>query len=132
MTLQNTSDPSAMELIHAIVEGMQERKAQDIVHVDISAVEYAATNHFVICTGNSSMQVESIADSIRDFVERTTGQRPFNYDGYRNAQWIVIDYGTIYAHVFVPEWRERYNLEELWSDTTLTRYATDQPIAEQI
>ena len=42
-----------------------------------------------------------------------------NYDGYRNSQWIVIDYGTIYVHVFLPEYREYYNLEQLWNDAEI-------------
>ena len=106
-------------LVQAIIEGIQEKKGKSIVHVDLSDIEYAATQGFVICQGSSSMQVESIADSIREYVEEKTGVRPYNYDGYRNAEWIVIDYGTIYAHVFLPEFRERYRLEELWSDAKL-------------
>ena len=106
-------------LVQAIIEGIQEKKGKSIVHVDLSGIEYAATQGFVICQGSSSMQVESIADSIREYVEEKTGVRPYNYDGYRNAEWIVIDYGTIYAHVFLPEFRERYRLEELWSDAKL-------------
>lgn len=46
--------------------------------------------------------------------------KPFNYDGYRNSQWIVIDYGHIYVHVFLPEPRKYYNLETLWNDAKLT------------
>ena len=66
------------------------------------------------------MHVSSIADSIREYVRKTTGDKPFNYDGYESSQWIVIDYGTIYVHVFLPEYRERYNLEQLWSDAPIT------------
>ena len=103
-------------LVKAIIEGIQEKKGKSIVHVDMSDIEYAAAQGFVICNGNSSMQVEAIADSIREYVEENIGVRPYNYDGYQNSEWIVIDYGTIYAHVFMPEIRERYRLEELWSD----------------
>ena len=66
------------------------------------------------------MHVSSIADSIREYVQEETGMKPFNYDGYQNSQWIVIDYGTIYVHIFLPEYRELYNLEELWNDATIT------------
>ncbi len=103
-------------LVKAIVEGIQEKKGKSIVCVDMSDIEYAAAQGFVICQGTSSMQVEAIADSIRDYVEESIGVRPYNYDGYQNGEWIVIDYGTIYAHVFLPEFRERYRLEQLWSD----------------
>lgn len=66
------------------------------------------------------MQVSAIADSIREYVQEHSGTKPFNYDGYRNSQWIVIDYGSIYVHVFLPEFREYYNLEQLWNDAKIT------------
>lgn len=108
-------------LVQAIIEGIQEKKGHDIVHVDMHQIETAATGDFVICTGNSTMQVDAVADSVRDYVEKKLGTRPFNYDGYQNSQWIVIDYGTVYVHVFLPDFRVRYNLEELWADAKLTR-----------
>ena len=66
------------------------------------------------------MQVVAIADSIREYVQKESGIKPYNYDGYRSANWIVIDYGEVFVHVFLPEAREYYNLEQLWSDATLT------------
>ena len=65
------------------------------------------------------MQVSAIADSVREYVQDNSGVKPFNYDGYRNSQWIVIDYGSIYVHVFLPEYREYYNLEQLWNDAEI-------------
>jgi ribosome-associated protein len=65
------------------------------------------------------MQVEAIADSVREYVEKNAGQRPFNYDGYQNAQWVIIDYGNIFVHIFVPDFRDRYNLEQLWADARI-------------
>ena len=107
-------------LIQAIIEGAQEKKAHQIVHVDMSEIESASTEDFVICTGNSTMQVDAVADSVREYVEEKLGVRPFNYDGYQNSQWIVIDYGDVYVHVFLPDVRERYRLEELWADAVVT------------
>ncbi|MBR1935634.1 MAG: ribosome silencing factor [Muribaculaceae bacterium] len=109
------------ELIKNIVEGLQERKGHDITIVDLSENEYATTSAFVICSGTSKMQVDSIADSVRDYVREHGGVKPFNYDGYDNSEWIVIDYGTVYVHVFEQSQRERYNLEELWSDCKITK-----------
>ncbi len=110
-------------LVQAIIEGIQEKKGHEIVHVDMNGIEGAATRDFVICSGNSTMQVDAVADSVREYVEKKIGERPFNYDGYENSQWIVIDYGSIYVHVFLPEFRQRYNLEELWADAKVTRIA---------
>ena len=107
------------KLIQSIIEAIQEKMGRDIVHVDLTAIETAAAQGFVIATGSTPMQVIAVADSVREYVEKNAGQRPFNYDGYENAQWIIIDYGTIFVHVFVPDFRERYNLENLWADATI-------------
>ncbi|MDE5607928.1 MAG: ribosome silencing factor [Muribaculaceae bacterium] len=109
------------DLTQLIIEGIQERKGRDIVTVDLSAIEGAAANDFIIAQGNSNMQVAAIADSIREYVQEKSGIKPYNYDGYRNAQWIVIDYGDTLVHVFTPETRQNYNLEELWSDAVITK-----------
>ena len=113
MTQQN-------DLIETIVEGIQERKGKSITHVDMTGIEWVATQHFIICTGTSTMQVSAIADSVREYVQEHAGVKPYNYDGYQNSQWIVLDYGTIYVHVFLPDVREMYRLEELWNDAKIT------------
>ena len=113
MTQQN-------DLIETIVEGIQERKGKSITHVDMTGIEWVATQHFSICTGTSTMQVSAIADSVREYVQEHAGVKPYNYDGYQNSQWIVLDYGTIYVHVFLPEYRDLYKLEQLWSDAKIT------------
>ncbi len=107
-------------LIRTIIEGIQERKGKSITHVDMTGIEWCATQHFVICTGTSTMQVSAIADSVREYVQEHAGIKPYNYDGYQNSQWIVLDYGTIYVHVFLPDVREMYRLEELWNDAKIT------------
>ena len=109
------------ELTKLIIEGIQERKGYDIDIVDLSEVDGAAANMFIIAQGNSNMQVAAIADSIREYVQEKSCIKPYNYDGYRNAQWIVIDYGDTLVHIFTPETRQHYNLEELWSDAVIEK-----------
>lgn len=111
------------DIVKLITEGIQERKGRKITHVDLSAIESAASGNFIICEGTSSMHVSAIADSIREYLLKEAGIKPYNYDGYRNAQWIVIDYGSTMVHVFLPEVRSLYNLEELWSDAKITEIA---------
>lgn len=103
-----------------IIEGIQEKKGRGITIVDLSGIESAAASKFIICQGNSSMQVSSVADSVREYLFENAGIKPYNYDGYTNSQWIVIDYGDTLVHVFQPEVRQRYNLEDLWSDAVIT------------
>ena len=80
------------KLIQTIIEAIQEKKGRNIVHVDLTGIETAAAQAFVIATGSTPMQVAAVADSVREYVEKNAGQRPFNYDGYENSQWIIIDY----------------------------------------
>ena len=85
----------------------------------MSAIEAAPVAKFIIAQGTSTMQVGAIADSVRDYVLRNGGVKPYNYDGYGNSEWIVVDYGDVMVHIFVPEARSRYCLEELWSDAVI-------------
>lgn len=116
--MTNNSTPS-QRLSENIIEGIQNRKGHDITVVDMSAIEAAPVSEFIIAEGTSSMQVAAIADSVREYVQETLDIKPYNYDGYANSEWIVIDYGEILVHIFVREARLRYNLEELWSDAII-------------
>lgn len=115
-TQQNSA---STDLVKLIIEGIQERKGKHISHIDLSHIESAAASDFIICEGSSAIQVGAIADSIREYVQKESGIKPFNYDGYTNSQWIVIDYGHVLVHVFLPSERQRYNLEDLWNDADI-------------
>ncbi|MBQ7851635.1 MAG: ribosome silencing factor [Muribaculaceae bacterium] len=107
------------DIVKLVTEGIQDRKGRKITHVDLSDIESAAAQNFVICEGSSTMQVSAIADSVREYLHKNAGIKPYNYDGYQNSQWIVIDYGHTLVHVFLPDVRQHYNLEELWSDAKI-------------
>lgn len=118
---KDTQTVAPSGLREMIIEGIYDRKGKDITVVDLSAIESTPASEFIICQGTSSQHVASVADSVRDYLLEHGGIKPFNYDGYRNAQWIVIDYGQTLVHVFTPEARTLYNLEDLWSDAIITR-----------
>lgn len=118
--MTSTQKKVSTEIPDLVIEGIQERKGRGIVHIDLSGIETAAASDFIICEGSSTMQVSAIADSVRDYLHEHAGIKPYNYDGYQNSQWIVIDYGHTLVHVFLPSERQRYNLEELWSDAPAT------------
>lgn len=104
------------EITPCIIEAISDKKGKKISIVDLSDFESAPTGKLIICQGGSTSQVGAIADSIREKVLREAGIKPYNYEGYRNSQWIVIDYGSLMVHVFLPDFRQFYNLEELWND----------------
>lgn len=107
-------------IVKTITEGIQEKKGQKIVIADLTSIEDTICNYFVICQGNSPNHVSVIADSIHEYVRQETGNKPSAIDGYRNSQWIAMDYSDVLVHIFLPETREFYNLENLWADAKLT------------
>lgn len=110
------------DILPLIIEGIRERKGRKITTVDMSELDTAAAARFVICEGTSTMHVAAVADSIREYLLEHASIKPYNYDGYGNSQWIVIDYGDTLVHVFLPQTRALYDLEELWSDAVVTDY----------
>lgn len=107
-------------LVKKITEGIQEKKGQKIIVADLTEIDDTICNYFVICQGNSPTQVSVIADSVRDYVREETGNKPSAIDGLRNAQWVAMDYSDVLVHIFLPEVRAFYNLENLWADAKLT------------
>ena len=107
-------------LSQAIVEGMKEKKASDIVVLDLRKAKNAVADFFVICSGNSARQLDAIADSIDEMVFKTLRENPWHIEGKHNKEWMLIDYVTVVAHIFQIERREYYMLEKLWGDAKIT------------
>lgn len=111
--------PSTNITTHEIIEAITDKKGHKISLLDLSKIDSSPAQQFVICQGKSTSQVSAIADSIRERLQENLKLKPYNYDGYKNSQWIIIDYGDTMVHVFLPEFREFYNLEDLWSDAKI-------------
>ncbi|KEO72449.1 ribosome silencing factor [Anditalea andensis] len=111
---------TAEELSNVIVKGMEGKKASDIVVMDLREVKNSVSDFFVICSGNSDTQVEAISTSIEEEVIKYNKERPWKSEGRSNCQWILIDYVSVVAHVFLKDKREFYALEELWGDAKVT------------
>lgn len=106
--------------ITEIIEAITDKKGNKITILDLSEIDTAPASDYIICQGKSTSQVTAVADSIRERLQKNMDIKPYNYEGYKNAQWIIIDYGDIMVHVFLPEQREFYNLEDLWRDAKST------------
>ena len=107
------------ELVKRIAEGIQEKKGRDIVVADLTDTDNTVCKYFVICEGNTPTQVAAIADSVSDYVRINASAKPTAVEGLRNARWVAMDYGDVLVHIFVPEDRAFYNLENLWADARL-------------
>lgn len=112
-------------LIEAIIEGARRKKGLKILNLDLTRLNNTECSHFIICHGTSSTQVEAIAHSIEETVEELTNQDVWHTDGYKNAQWILLDYAEIMVHVFHEEWRKHYDLEQLWADAEFINYNSE-------
>jgi ribosome-associated protein len=103
-------------LCDAIVEGMQENKAKDIVVLDLREIHNAVCDYFVICSGDSSTQVDGISSSVMRHTRKELSEKPYSVEGQSNREWILLDYVSVVAHVFYKETRTFYELEDLWAD----------------
>ena len=90
---------------------------KNIVTVDLSQTSGAICQYMVICEGNTPTQVSALSDSVWDFARKNANEKPLSIDGTQGAQWIGMDYGTVLVHIFLPEQRAFYNLENLWADS---------------
>lgn len=111
---------SSEELSQLVVKGMQEKKANNIVVMDLRKVKNAFTDFFVVCSGNSDTQVDAIAESVDKEVWEETKKNPRSMEGKANHEWILVDYYDVIVHVFKKDRREFYKLEELWGDAEFT------------
>src|SRR3989440_11728573 len=99
----------------AVAEYASDRKALDIVQLDLREV-IGYTDYFVICTGRTDRQTKAIHDSIHEGMKSQHGILPRRVEGLPQARWILIDYLDVIVHVFTPETRAYYRLEQLWGE----------------
>jgi ribosome-associated protein len=118
---QNPLTIDSRELAWQIAKAAEDKKAQDIVLLDVSEVSYLA-DYFVIITGFSGTQLKAIAESIEDKIEDNYHRIPERVSGKREGNWIVQDYGDVIVHTFLPEEREYYNLEAFWGHAERIEY----------
>ena len=107
------------EILTSIRDGIQQVKGNDIKILDLKNIETSVCKYFVICSGSSNVHVMSIADNIKKHVSKEIKERPWNSEGYKSSEWILLDYSDIVVHVFQKKTRDLYKLEELWGDANI-------------
>ena len=105
---------NAKQLMENIVKYADDKKAQNITVLDIGSLT-TLCDYFVICEGGSSTQVKAIADEVEEKLSEQ-GVQVNGIEGFSSADWILMDYGDAVLHVFTPQSREFFNIENLWSD----------------
>jgi len=109
----------AEKLSALVVKGMQEKKASNIVVMDLRNVKNAVAEFFVVCSGNSDKQLDAIADSVDDEVRKGLKEGPWHAEGKNNKEWMLLDYTNVVAHIFRKDRRSFYALEKLWGDAEI-------------
>jgi len=118
----STKDVSFTNLSKAIVQAMQDVKANDIVSLDLSLIPDAFTKKFIVCHADNIVQVGAIAENIVSEVRTSYKLKPYHREGMTNREWIIIDYLDVVVHVFYREARAYYELEKFWSDAKITKH----------
>jgi ribosome-associated protein len=104
------------------VHGIQEKKGNDIVRLDLRDLNSSVSDYFIICNADSATQVKAIADSVEDEIYKNTQTNPWRKEGLENAEWIILDYFDVVVHIFKTEKRNFYGIEDLWGDAQTTSY----------
>jgi ribosome-associated protein len=112
-TKTDTSDPAG--LARQISDYAADKKAIDIAELDLRGV-LGYTDFFVVCSGNTDRQTKAIHDGIHQGLKNEHGLLPRRVEGLAEARWILMDYLDVIVHVFTPEAREFYRLEQLWGE----------------
>ncbi len=112
-------------VLENVVKAMQDKKAGNIVSLDLSGIPNAVTHYFIICNAASKTQVDAIYENVMEKVKMNCGLNPVHREGVNNAEWILLDYFDVVVHIFQEETRLFYKLEELWADAPKTEYKSD-------
>ncbi|HWF50860.1 MAG TPA: ribosome silencing factor [Solirubrobacteraceae bacterium] len=117
------------EIARAIASYAEDRKALEIVELDLREM-IGYTDYFVICSGRTDRQVKAIHDAIHAGMKNDHGMLPRRVEGLPEAHWVLMDYLDVLVHIFTPDTREYYRLEQLWGEAparTLGTPATATP-----
>ena len=108
--------------VSAAIAACQEKKAEDISILELEKDSGAFTDYFVVCSGTNPRQIQAISDEVEDRLKKA-GLRPAHVEGYKQAEWVLIDYVDFVVHIFTEKARRYYDLERLWKSAKKLRPA---------
>lgn len=117
---------SSDQLRQLVVSTLEDLKAIDIQHVDVSGLS-PLTDCFVIASGNSSRHVKAMADKLVEVAKRA-GNPPLGIEGHRQSEWVLVDLNDVIVHLMLPQTRAFYNLEKLWEASAEQRSSATAPV----
>ena len=114
--MQKIKENDTVKLKEAVVHGILKKKGKEVMILDLQELENAVCRFFVLCHGESNVQVDAIAQSVEETVKEEVNEKVWHREGLKLAQWVLLDYGDLVVHIFQKPFREFYNLEGLWAD----------------
>ena len=107
---------NSKKLSNIIAKSMKDKKAKEVSIINLEKIKNSICDYFVICSGNSDIQLDSIAENIERKVYENTNEKPWKKEGEFNKEWLILDFVNVVAHIFIKEKRYHYNLDKLWGD----------------
>lgn len=104
-----------LELANALVDSIIDKKGNNILLLDIRE-QAVFSDYFILCNGENPRQIKALIDAVVENAKKKAGVRPWALEGDPDTGWVLVDFGGVIIHLFSPEKREYYNLEELWND----------------
>jgi ribosome-associated protein len=96
-----------------VISACQEKKAEEIAILNLEQGSGAFTDYFIICSGTNPRQIQAISDEVEERLKKS-GMRPTHVEGYKQAEWVLLDYVDFVVHIFSGKSRRFYDLERLW------------------
>lgn len=116
---------NSKKLSELIIEGMKEKKGENIMILNLTAIKNSIADFFIICSGTNENQLDAIAGAIEKKVHESIEEYPWHVEGKENKEWILLDYVNVVAHVFKKDRRSFYELEDLWGDAEITEVESE-------
>jgi ribosome-associated protein len=123
--INNYSKNMDKKVLKVIADAMLEKKAQDVVSLDLKPIGTAISDYFIVCNADSTPAVAAIADNIEDRMIEKCKRKVIRTQGKENAFWVIMDYGDIVVHIFQTPYRAFYRLEDLWADAPREVYSDE-------
>ncbi|MFM6976019.1 MAG: ribosome silencing factor [Sphingobacteriaceae bacterium] len=120
--VKNKAVQESTRISEVVIQGIQEKKGNEIVRLDLRNLHSSVSDYYVICHATSSTQVKAIAQSVEEEVYKAFKIDPWRKEGLQLGEWIILDYVDVVVHIFKTEKREYYGIEELWGDAEVQAY----------
>ncbi len=120
--VKNKKAQESTSISELVVHGIQEKKGNDIVRLDLRNIHSSVADYFVVCHAESSTQIKAIAQSVEEEVFKALKLEPWRKEGQHHADWIILDYVDVVVHIFKTDKRQFYGIEDLWGDAEVQFY----------